>query len=297
MARTRLAFATCALASGSLASCSLIYGLHDNLGPLDDAGEEAIATDDVVAQDHALAPRDGDPEASADASVDVSMSDSGGAEDSFMEPPPATDWCAVDAGKHTYCDDFDVQPLDMAITKCTGGLVALDKGWSSSAPYALETSAPVGCNQAEASHAISSTAKHAHLEFDMRVDSVDNNQEDHVFGLSFVGTGGGATSYTVFFGMWGASTYLEEYANVGPGQNPVNGPPVAAGLPQHVWLDVNLQSQTATVSVAGKTATRTLAVAFAPQQTVVALGLDYRAQPASGTAVTVRADNVTLDLQ
>ncbi len=237
----------------------------------------------------------GDATDASDPGVDAASFDAG------TDAPGASDagssYCAKHPG-HTFCDDFDLGPLESLVTSYAtgGGTVQLDDVFAASAPRSALSLSPAissGTESAFISHAPFPVTggKGVKLELQLRVET-NLQGEPHVLALSF--SGGGSTTYEVFVGMVGANTYINEFATPGGSiGNFAVGPSIPIGAWHDVVLDVNLGGKLVTLVVDGAAATRPLAPPAAFTQATFSVGDSY-CGAACGTAA-VRADNLTFD--
>jgi hypothetical protein len=293
--RRRLASCAAAVVACGLSGCSLLFGIRDNEGPLTDDGAAEVAADDTAVRDVMMEAGAGEAEAAVDASPPA---------DAGPDTPARTDWCVLDGGGagHLFCDDFDLHPpvLPPEVTPITSGpmtKVASDTAWATSGVNSLFTSAGPGGITAEAMHAENSSKRKATLEFDMRVDADDSTTEDQLFSIEFdASCSSGDTTYTVFLGASGTTTYFNEYGNKsGSFSGFVPGPALALVTAQHVKLSVDLGAKTASVGIGGQQKVRGVTPDCTPTVARLYIGLLYRSQASAG--VIVRADNVVFDLE
>jgi hypothetical protein len=230
-------------------------------------------------------------------------------------PPPATSsdagadaggsFCAVEAGVHTFCDDFDGLPLASkwsSILQTSGGIAVTDTAKGYSPPSSLKTSAPgtLGVGGGRVVETFSQTASKVVVAFEVWIDSAPPklvstaNAGDNFAEINL------GPSYSLGLSAHDEVAYFENLAlDAGGAQNLSSGQLVATSALETGWteivVEVDVAHATLSISIGGQAQISGATITPPPGQTVsVSLGA-YLHNEASGT-LAVHYDNVTIDL-
>ncbi len=253
-------------------SCSLIYGLGGNVGPLSDA---AVADARLDVDAGMEAPHDGGPDGALDG--------------------PSTNWCATHA-VHFFCEDFDetASPAPDGFTiSCGNPTLAIDAGCESPPNCLAATNG--GCIAIARNFAAPGHGK-VTVNLWLRLDAHDTvNALNKIVDLEFVAPEAGGAPYTV--GLTDRdSLYLFYIANDGDADNTPFTVNASAPGTYSISFTVDLDARMLTGTVDGTPASRPLGSPIPSSGQVQSITLNVGI-PAStvNSGESLHVDDVTLD--
>jgi hypothetical protein len=214
-------------------------------------------------------------------------------------------FCAVEAGTHTFCDDFDGLPLASkwsSIDQAGGGSAAVDSSKSVSPPNSFASVAPISATVATSGRvveAFTQSASKVVVAFEVWFDSTPTrNATSTDSGDNFVTVTAGS-SYTVGLGAHDTIEYFENVTVDGGGVQNLSSKDNLAVSPTSGWSEIVM-----TVDLANKALSLTMGgqplltppAALTPQTgpITVTLGADQHNELKNSLAA--HFDNVTIDL-
>jgi hypothetical protein len=235
--------------------------------------------------------------------VAASASDAGGSPDAGATPSGS--FCALEAGTHTFCDDFDGPPLASkwtSIEQTGGGTIGDDSSQSYSAPSSLATIAPnaVAATQGRVLEVFGAASKVV-VAFEMLIDMAPQQKTGvgsvTLGGDSLVAVGIGS-NYTVG---------LSAHANLGYYEDTTTDAGVTQVLSSNddlvvtpgptkwtsVVLEVDIAAEQLSITVGGQVLLKSAPISPPTGNVVVNLGAYQRNETAT---LSAHYDNVTIDI-
>lgn len=251
-----------AIALSVTSACSLVFGLHDNLGPID-AGPDVIEADVI------------------DAAPDVAP------------------WngCPADAGTHTFCELFDESPPWPA----DGGMPAIEGVPSLRSDAGCDTPPSClvsdGVSGAADRAMAWPGAKRIVMELHTRCDALVTGPTPRTAWVD-IGAGGSSATFGVTYNDNGTAKQAFLFWIQGSNVNALLHHPITIGQWNDLTLIVDVQGASATLLDGTKTTNATFAsmnVSLTPSQVT---DLTFHAGQGTGTAQTgVTVDTVLVDVQ
>jgi hypothetical protein len=228
----------------------------------------------------------------------------GGADASHVDAGGS--FCAVEAGTHTFCDDFDGPPLGTkwsSILQTGAGTVAADSTKSYSPPSSLKSVVPgtLAAGGGRVVEAFTQTASKVVVAFEVWIDSAPQTAVNPAgSGDNFVEIELGP-SYSIGLSAHDEVDYFENLVgDSGVDQNLSNGHLVATSTLESGWteivIEVDIAHATLSISFAGQPQLSGATITPPPGQPVsVSVGTYLHGEATNGS-LGAHYDNVTIDL-